>query len=496
MNSLSNDQCPFHFQERVKQFAFRKRRSSFSRDFVVMAYPKPSSDVEEVENVEGEPRVVLPDLDELSSATNSDSETEGSFEDDDDECASKKSGDGQDTDKDDEKRDPPPSASATAASSTDDVSFRFVGFKPFDKEKEKSIKDDVKKHTDEELVKMKDNANKVIKDAYEQHKYLIAIRAEEKRREKAKNKKEEEKVEKEPYVPPVVTINVKFNGKNYPVSLPSDATGKSLRDALRASHPTVFKTDKMLKRLRYYYNGQNLADHVRRELGSGSSGKTGWGMKDGDTVEAMVKGAVGGKGVKKSHVIKLKNINPTTTTDEKIFIDAFKASTEACSFVDINVDGMLKTLDDETLETLRYYLAHNKTTSEVKLQKIGEYSHQFIKMNKAISKMEFAQNHIKEVIFNALIQKYATKDGAIKMTEFQKDVEVQIGIRGAQKDDTKMKDWDNDLSSSPDAFSFSRTILLNGCGAWHNAHDQMCWEDALCSIMRCVASLPAMLHST
>ena len=402
-----------------------------------MAYPKPSSGVEEVED---EPRVELPDVDDVSSSEGS--ETEGIVEGEDDEVASQKSGDGQDKDKGgDDKRDPSPNASATAASSTDDVSFRFTGFKPFDKEKEKRIKDEVKKHTDEELVKMRDNANKTIKDAYDQYKYLIAIRAEEKRREKDKNKKEEEKVEKEPYVPPMLAINVKFNGKNYPVSLPSDGTGKSLRETLRSSHPTIFKTDKMLKGLRYYYKGHYMADHCRRELGSGSRGSTGWGMKDGDTVEAMVKGAGGGKGVKKPHVIKLKNINPTTTSDDKIFSDAFKASTEACSFVDINVDGMLKTLDDETLETLRYYLAHNKTTSEVKLQKIGEYSQQFIKMSKAVSKMEFAQNHIKEVIFNALIQKYATKEGSIKMTEFQKDVEVQIGIRNAQTDkDKEMKD--------------------------------------------------------
>ena len=182
-----------------------------------MAYPKPSSGVEEVEE---EPRVELPEVGDASSSEGS--ETEGSVEGEEDEVASQKSGDGQDKDKDDDKRDPSPNASATAASSTDDVSFRFVGFKPFDKEKEKNIKDEVKKHSDEELANMKDYANKVIKDAYEQYKYLIAIKAEEKRREKDKNKKPEEKVEKEPYVPPMLTINVKFNGKNYPVSLPSD----------------------------------------------------------------------------------------------------------------------------------------------------------------------------------------------------------------------------------------------------------------------------------
>eukprot|EP00434_Breviolum_minutum_P044575 symbB.v1.2.039827.t1/scaffold6811.1/size15374/1 len=404
-----------------------------------MAYPSKSSEIEEIEEVEVTPSVLPSDE---SDGSSDESETGGSESEDIDDTASKKSRDDGGKDDDCDKHDPSPNASATAASSTD-VSINFTGFKPFDKEDKKKLKQDIKNHTNEDLHKMSEDAINTIKEAYEQYQFLKAIRAEEKHRRNEKNKKDKEDEPKEEYVPKMLTLNIHFSASILTIQLSEDLRGKQIRQELRRQYPHIFKSDKMISKFRITYNGEDLSFHPRRCLGSGKGGKSGWGMTDGTSLQMTPTGQGGVKGVKKAHVIKLKNINPTNSSDDVVFSEAFKASVEACSFKEVNVDAMLASLDNDTLETLRYYLAHNKSTAEVKLQKIGDYTHEAVKMNKAISKMEFSINHLKEVIFNAIFMKYSNKDGNIKMSDFQRDVDVQIGIRKAQsktKDDTQMKD--------------------------------------------------------
>lgn len=116
------------------------------------------------------------------------------------------------------------------------------------------------------------------------------IRKMEKERDIAKASCTKEK--NETSEPVFFTLNIKFNNSMFPVRVLSTSTMKGVRVALRSSYPATFTSEKMTKKNYFEYLSQDLSNHSRREVGSGSSGKTGWKMNDG----AVIHGSIGGKG--------------------------------------------------------------------------------------------------------------------------------------------------------------------------------------------------------
>ena len=156
------------------------------------------------------------------------------------------------------------------------------------------FKKQVKSMSIEDILENKKSSDEAIKIAHEKSKMLKILKKEEKDRAKA-NKAAKEKEVKEPYTAPMITITVIFNEKEFPVSLSSDLRMKQVRELLMMKYPKVFKSKKMLKNLRIYFNDVDVEEHSRRSLGTGSKGTTGWGMVDGSVLKAFVKGAGGAK---------------------------------------------------------------------------------------------------------------------------------------------------------------------------------------------------------
>lgn len=147
----------------------------------------------------------------------------------------------------------------------------------------------------QDLVNIRENLSKKV--AYYHKIFTKAGEANRKmvRVEKKEAKSKTDKKEKTPLEPKQLTLNCKFNGKNFVIKVLDNQRLKQVREALQSTFPSTFKSGKFVKSLRYEYKGMDMDQHTRRNLGQGSTGASGWKISDGDSIIINIRARGGGK---------------------------------------------------------------------------------------------------------------------------------------------------------------------------------------------------------
>lgn len=247
---------------------------------------------------------------------------------------------------------------------------------------------------------------------------------------------ERRKTEKRELREAVITVNCQMpDGSTVPVKTFLGETVGGLRLLGGQSIGMAkAKTAKMM----LVFNDKTISDAPRKTLG-------GAGLSDGCVVSFRVRGQGGGKSaVKKKLMFKKKCITATADKDLEMFKSAHESAKLACSFASVSIPDMVKTLPTKSLKEFKDYLEHHKANIDIKLQSAGDFSIESVKMMAVKDKLDFALEHMRDVVFHALLNHYGNKDGNIKIADVVKDLDIQLAIRAetttGESADTSMKD--------------------------------------------------------
>ena len=124
-----------------------------------------------------------------------------------------------------------------------------------------------------------------------------------------------DKDEKKASVPSELTLNARFSGQTYPITVPRESTLKDIRNYLRMKYPSVFPSDKKFKKFLFSFREKSMNEHPRRTCLALEEGK-GWKMADGDVIDISITGAGGAK--RSSSSMIEKSVGGALGKDDKI----------------------------------------------------------------------------------------------------------------------------------------------------------------------------------
>ena len=152
----------------------------------------------------------------------------------------------------------------------------------------------------------------------------------------------------------------------------------------------------------------------------------------GTWISINIRGHGGVGKVKKDNlkkVAQLKGIKPSGEIEDQDMLKACQDARKVLSMKTVDFDKMLSCMSDVEVNDVLDFCIHKKTNSDKKLSMLHEFSSECRNIQKGIGHLEFAIDHTKEMVQNAIILKFTRVDGDLKMQDIIQELEVIYRIK-------------------------------------------------------------------